>query len=69
MANQLEQKHFVLSKPEDAPNNYKGRMKIRKKYPSYLLNFEIVKGLTDDQIEQQRIEYDDPQDALSNTGN
>lgn len=55
---------------------------LQEKYPCYLLSFEIVKGLTDDQIEQQHIkaggkdwEYHDdlddgdPQFELSDTGN
>jgi len=55
---------------------------LQEKYPCYLLSFEIVKGLTDAQIEQQHIkaggkdyEYHDdlddgdPQFELSDTGN
>ena len=55
---------------------------LREKYPCYLLSFEIVKGLTDDQIKQQHIraggkdweyhddlEDGDPQFELSETGN
>jgi len=55
---------------------------LQEKYPCYLLSFEIVKGLTDDQLEQQHIraggkdweyhddlEDGDPQFELSDTGN